>query len=328
MGVTRPGVVASSGQLARGALDPLRRRWPSAAIFSEIRPHATEELCARAGSALAGADAVVGLGGGSALGIGKAAAVTLAVPLIAVPTTYSGSEMTAVYGITRDGRKHVLHDHRALPATVLYDPALTDALPARETFASLMNCLAHCLECAWEEPGNEPLVTYALDGVRHLARGVALLDGPRAASGREHLLAAGREGGAVLAAGRVGVHHTICHAIGGLAGGSHGEINAVVLPAVMAATAAQATEIQTRLTTPLRGLAGIEGPPDVIVARLRDRWRLPRDLATFDIGADDVPTLVAEITKAQTEQALHVRLDEPGLAAVIGTITRAHKEYS
>jgi maleylacetate reductase len=267
----------------------------------------------------------VALGGGAAIGIGKAVVVQSQMPLIAMPTTYSGSEMTALYGVTRGTRKDVIHDPLALPRTVLYDPALTDTLQRKETFASLMNCLAHCLECSWEDPGNSYLLELALAGVSHISTGAALVDTPETVSlGRDHLLAAGMYGGLVLGAGRVGIHHTLCHIIGGYTRGSHGEINGIVLPKVMKATAPQTHEVQELLIEPLRRLVGSStAPPYSIVEQLGDRWGLPRNLSGFRRRTADVSTLVGEMYQAQQARKPYVSLSETEMAAVTMAVTRA-----
>jgi maleylacetate reductase len=118
------------------------------------------------------ADVVVSVGGGSPTGLGKVLAFTCDIPLIAVPTTYSGSEMTAVWGRTTDGRKHTAYDIRVLPRTVIYDPELCVGMPARLAAASGMNALAHCVEALWVQGANPITTTLAVDGGRRLADGL------------------------------------------------------------------------------------------------------------------------------------------------------------
>lgn len=91
-------------------------------------------------------DGVVSVGGGSAVGLGKALAARTGLPHLCLPTTYSGSEMTAILGETRDGRKTTRTDPALLPRTVVYDVELTLALPPRTSAVSGLNALAHCSE--------------------------------------------------------------------------------------------------------------------------------------------------------------------------------------
>ena len=84
---------------------------------------------ARKQAAAVGADALLSLGGGSATGTAKAVALTTGLPVIAVPTTYAGSEVTPVWGLTEGERKTTGVDARVLPRLVIYDPELTASLP-------------------------------------------------------------------------------------------------------------------------------------------------------------------------------------------------------
>src|SRR6201994_3648324 len=133
-------------ELGRDALgDLVRLSW------GEVRQHVPRELAGRATAAAnaAGADVIVAIGGGSTTGLGKAVAVATGLPLAVVPTTYAGSEMTPIYGLTSDGDKKTTRDPRALPAIVVYDPRLLVTLPAAVVGPSGMNALAHCAEALW-----------------------------------------------------------------------------------------------------------------------------------------------------------------------------------
>jgi alcohol dehydrogenase class IV len=314
------GLVTSRSQVASGLVGELQAALgPAARCFDEVRPHATEELCDRASAALEGVAAVAGIGGGSALGIAKAVAARLRVPLVAVPTTYSGSELTELYGVTRAGRKQVVRDAAARPAHVVYDPDLTDTLPPHARAASLMNCLAHCIECSWNDPADGAVVEAGLEGCRHVGRGSALIareDG--AAAGRDHLLAAGMWGGLALAGG-TGVHHAVCHAVGGLTGASHGDINAIVLPTVMAALADRTADIQRRLVEPLRPLSSRRSgaAPHDVMRDIRDGWGLPARLRDAGVTRDDIPGLVAHVTAARPPAPGVVTLDAGALTDLL-----------
>ncbi len=61
-------------------------------------------------------------GGGAAIGLAKIIARDLGLPIIAVPTTYSGSEATAIWGMSEGERKFTGKDARVLPRTIVYDP--------------------------------------------------------------------------------------------------------------------------------------------------------------------------------------------------------------
>ena len=135
-------------------------------IFADVQPHVPKEVAERANKIArsSGADCVVTIGGGSSTGFGKVIALELGLPTIAVPTTYSGSEMTPIYGITSDGLKRTARDNRVLPKTVIYDPALTVGLPASVTASSGMNAMAHCVESLYSKEANPITSIMAAEG--------------------------------------------------------------------------------------------------------------------------------------------------------------------
>ncbi|MDT7558372.1 MAG: maleylacetate reductase, partial [Pseudonocardiales bacterium] len=151
LGVNRVLLVATESEepLARELAAPLGER--VVAVFTSVRPHVPIQVAeaARALAISVRADAVLSVGGGSTTGTAKAIALTTGLPIIAVPTTYAGSEVTPVWGLTEDSRKTTGVDHRVLPRTVVYDPELTVTLPADLSAASGLNALAHCVEAFW-----------------------------------------------------------------------------------------------------------------------------------------------------------------------------------
>ena len=205
----------------------------AAAAFSELVQHVPVAIAvqARQLAARARADVVVSVGGGSATGLAKAIALELAVPIVAVPTTYSGSELSDIYGLTEAGRKRTGRDPLVLPKVVVYDPALTVSLPPRVTGASGMNALAHCVEALFGPGANPVSSALAEHGIRVLAgalpRAVVRPDDldARSASLRGAWLA-----GSALAVAGSGFHHQLCHVLGGAFGLDHGGMHAVILP--------------------------------------------------------------------------------------------------
>jgi maleylacetate reductase len=200
-----------------------------------VRQHVPTELAQQVTDDVlrVGADGLVALGGGSATGLGKAVALS-GLPLVAVPTTYSGSEMTPFWGITAGGRKEVGRDLRVVPKTVLYDPELTYRLPAHLTAASGMNALAHCLEALWAagaSPLTEPL---ALDAARSLCASlpVAVVE-PWDTKARGRVLVGACQAGMVLAGAGTGLHHKLCHVLGGRYDMPHAQTHAALLAHVV-----------------------------------------------------------------------------------------------
>ena len=163
-----------------------------------------------------GADCAVVVGGGSTTGLGKAIALDSGLPLIAVPTTYSGSEMTPIYGLTEQGVKRTGRDWKVLPRVVIYDPALTLGLPAKIAGPSGINALAHCVEALWVGDRTPFLMALAGDATRrfatHLPR-VLANSGDREA--RAECLVAAWLAGVVLASGTA-LQHKLAHVLGGL----------------------------------------------------------------------------------------------------------------
>jgi maleylacetate reductase len=225
-------VLAIAGKRAiDGLVERLGGRW--AASFTDVQQHVPVEAAARAVAAAseAGADCLVAMGGGSATGMAKAVALERPVPIVAVPTTYAGSEVTPIYGLTGLEGKRTGRDPRVLPRTVVYDPALTTGLPAQVTGPSGMNALAHCVEALYA-PGANPITSLlAEEGARALHRGLpgAVADPGDLAARSDALLGAWLAGTALAAAG-IGIHHQLCHLLGGAYRLPHAEVHAVVLP--------------------------------------------------------------------------------------------------
>ena len=201
--------------------------------FEDVVQHvpADKAEAAVASAAQCDADGVVTIGGGSATGFGKAISLARPTRHIAVPTTYAGSEMTPIWGMTREDRKETGRDPRVQPDVVIYDPALTLSLPPEVAGPSGMNALAHAVEATYA-PGTNP-VTYALalEAIRRLHAAL-----PRVISraddleGRSEALLGAYLAACTLAVAGTALHHKACHVLGGMFDLNHGEMNAVLLP--------------------------------------------------------------------------------------------------
>jgi maleylacetate reductase len=177
------------------------------------------------------ADLLVCVGGGSATGLAKATALDVDAPILAVPTTYAGSELTSMYGITRDGAKRTARDPRVVPQVVVYDPLLTLSMPPRVTGASGCNALAHAVG-ALLSPGASPLDRPAArEAVRILWHAVpAAHDRPGDLEPRSEALLGAILAGLSLAASGGSWHHAVCHVLGGAYDLPHALTHALVLP--------------------------------------------------------------------------------------------------
>jgi maleylacetate reductase len=176
------------------------------------------------------ADCCVAIGGGSTIGFGKAIALTSSLPVVAVPTTYSGSEMTNIWGISEGGAKKTGRDVRVLPKAVIYDPQLTLDLPPATSAASGMNAIAHCAEALYAHDGNPVVSLMAEEGIRALAAALPLIaEAPRDLEARTSALYGSWLAGMTIATTGNGLHHKLCHVLGGF-GLPHAETHAVILP--------------------------------------------------------------------------------------------------
>ena len=163
-----------------------------------------------------GADCCIALGGGSTVGLAKAIALTSSLPVVAVPTTYSGSEMTTVYGLTEGGLKRTARDARVLPRTVIYDPELTLGLPPAVSAASGMNAIAHCVEALYARDANPITSLMAEEGIRALAAALPrIMKNQNDLDARSDALYGAWLAGVALGSTGVALHHKLCHTLGG-----------------------------------------------------------------------------------------------------------------
>ena len=181
------------------------------------------------------ADCCVAVGGGSTIGLAKAIALERGLPIVAVPTTYSGSEMTPIYGVTEEGLKRTGRDIKVLPRTVIYDPGLTVSLPPRMAGPSGMNALAHCVEALYAEDANPIVTLMAAEGIRVLARSLpAVVREPANVDCRAEALYGAWLAGVVLGTTRMSIHHKLCHTLGGTFNLPHAQVHSVILPHAVA----------------------------------------------------------------------------------------------
>jgi alcohol dehydrogenase class IV len=224
-------------------------------VFDHVQPHVQDVQAAKV-LALAmenNVDAVIGMGGGSPIGMAKATGAALEeqrtgsparatfptdqplVPVIAIPMTYAGSEMTPVYGITHSKesppRKVTVNDPKISPKLVIYDPELTINLPPELTASTGINALAHCIEALYSRTRNPLSTAAATSGTQHIFN--ALLSCYEYGSdleARTEMLLGAHLAGLSLASVSMGLHHGLCHVLGGSAGIPHGIANSIILP--------------------------------------------------------------------------------------------------
>ncbi len=253
----------------------------------DVAPHVPIDKAdnARAVAADRGVDLIVSIGGGSTTGLAKAVAMTTGLPIIAVPTTYAGSEATNVWGLTESGRKTTGVDDKVLPTTVVYDATLTLSLPLGLTSASGLNGMAHCIDSMWAprtDPINRALAT---EGIRALAAGLpAIKRDPQDLAGREQALYGAYLSAVAFASAGSGLHHKICHVLGGAYDMPHAETHATVLPYVLALNAPAAPRAESRIADAFGTTSAVEG-----LNALRDTVDAPRALKDHGLAEEKVP---------------------------------------
>ncbi len=182
-----------------------------------------------------GADCYVTVGGGTTTGTGKAIALETGLPVIAVPTTYAGSEMTPIYGITEGTVKRTGRDRRVLPRVVIYDPELTLSLPPGVSGPSGINALAHSIEGLYAQDTNPIAILMAEESIRALSRSLpTVVQNPRNLDARSDALYGAWLAGIVLGSTSMGLHHKLCHTLGGTFNLPHAEVHTVILPHAIA----------------------------------------------------------------------------------------------
>jgi alcohol dehydrogenase class IV len=215
---------------------------------TDVAPHVPVANAERAREQAADADLLVSVGGGSTTGLAKAVALTTGLPIVAVPTTYAGSEATNVWGLTEDARKTTGSDDRVLPRTVIYDASLTASLPDELAIASGCNALAHCVDSLWApraDPINQAL---AVEGIRALSSGLRKISSLK---GREQTLYGAYLSAVAFASAGSGLHHKICHVLGGAYDLPHAQTHTAVLPYVLAFNTPAAPEAAARIAEAL-----------------------------------------------------------------------------
>ena len=267
----------------------------AAGIFAKAVMHVPIESAreARDEAMRLGADCAVAIGGGSTTGLGKAIVLDSGLPILAIPTTYAGSEMTPIYGLTEGGVKKTGRDPRVLPKTVIYDPELTLGLPLAMTVTSALNAIAHAAEGLYAHDGNPITSLMAEEGIRACAAALPrLAANPRDLAARGDALYGAWLCGSVLGAVAMGLHHKLCHTLGGSFNLPHADVHTVILPHALAYNAAQAPEAMARIARAL-------GAPDAAqgVFDLAERHGAPTSLKAIGMpegGLDRAADLAAQ----------------------------------
>jgi alcohol dehydrogenase class IV len=294
---SRRSLVAQIGSVAQiASVAQIGAGLPVVLRHDEVVMHVPVDVALRARAAADAhdVDAIVCVGGGSATGLAKAVAMYRRVPIVAVPTTYAGSEATPVWGLTEGGTKTTGVDTAVLPRAVVYDAALLASLPVDLAVASGLNALAHGVDSMWApraDPINQAL---AGEGIRALASGLStVVAEPSSLVGIEETLYGAYLAAVAFASAGSGLHHKICHVLGGMFGLPHAQTHAVVLPHVLAFNVPAAPEAAHRIARALGAASATAG-----LAALRERLDAPRALAGLGMPEDGISRAVGPILAA------------------------------
>lgn len=317
-------LLTSPSQRRNGTIDALRSALGGklVAVFDEVQAHVPDFQVSQA-LEIAGdhsIDALIGLGGGSPIGMAKAVSMAFEeqytgqparaatptdqplFPVIGIPTTYAGSEMTPIYGITYSGQaksgKHTFRDPKITPKLVVYDPDLTLDLPPEVTASSGINALAHCIEALYSITRNPQSTSAAQEGIQHITNALpACTENGSDREARSEMLVGSHLAALALSTTKMGLHHGLCHVLGGSAHVPHGVANSVMLPHAM--------RFNLDLTAPQLALAawamgfdgnsqGIQTAAEACVDQTFEfisRLGLSQRLRDVGVEADDIPRL-------------------------------------
>ncbi|SFK84244.1 maleylacetate reductase [Falsiroseomonas stagni] len=269
-------ILASLGDRCAGVIATAAMHTPV-----EVTEAALAELRAMEG------DCLVAMGGGSAIGLGKALALRTDLPQIAVPTTYAGSEMTMLLGQTERGEKHTVRSAKVLPEVVVYDVDLTLSMPPALTATSGLNAMAHAVEALYAVDANPVTSLMAEESLRLLARAL-----PRCVAGdaaaRSDALQGAFLAGVCLGAVSIALHHKICHVLGGSFGLPHAETHSVMLPHATGFNAPAAPDAMARVAQAIGAADAAQGLWD-----LASRIGAPMSLAALGLHESDLDRAAA-----------------------------------
>jgi maleylacetate reductase len=277
-----------------GSANPLlvtTERWrdldlPTERGFYGVRPHVPADTVAEAKRAAEGTDGLLAVGGGSAIDTAKAVSAESGLPVVSVPTTYSGAEWTPGFGVRDDQQRVKRGGTGGRVAGIVYEPELTYELPTGETGGTALNALAHCAEALYVRGHNEEADAEALAGAPLISDSLPLVlaDGYYE-EGRRALLEGAMHAGAALAGAGLGLGHAMAQAVGGRYEIAHGAANAVCLPPALRFNMEVAAEEIARFGDALR--------TSYPIGRIEELARLSgfTSLRHLGVPRDDLPAL-------------------------------------
>jgi alcohol dehydrogenase class IV len=279
LGLERPLLITSE-RLARIDVPIVRR-------FAGVRRHSPVDTVAAATEAVAGADGLVAVGGGSAIDTGKAVSAAAGLPLVAVPTTYAGAEWTRFYGMRDEAQRRKSGGGGARVVAAVYEPQLTLDLPRDESVGTAMNALAHAAEALYAGPLEDASTGARLIGL-HLP---AVASDGHDLEARTGLLEGALHAGRALGERGLFLAHALAQGLGGRYGLAHGAMNALTLAPTLRFNASAVPEALAQLAD---ALGADNAPSQVEELAALGRFGKLRD---HGVPADDLPGLAAEIAE-------------------------------
>jgi maleylacetate reductase len=294
LGAERALVLSTPEQRAGAEAISRRLGERSAGVFDRAVMHVPIEVAreARQVARELRADCAIAVGGGSTIGLGKAIALDAGLPILAIPTTYAGSEMTPIYGLTEAGLKRTGTDPKVLPRTVIYDPELTRTLPVGMSVTSGINAIAHAAEGLYSRDANPITSLMAEEAIGALARGLPrVFADPTDLDARGQALYGAWLAGSVLGSVGMALHHKLCHTLGGTFDLPHAQTHTIVLPHALAFNAAAAPEAMRRIARALGTPGAARGVYDLALAH--GAPVALRDLGLAESGLDQAADIAA-----------------------------------
>ncbi|RDL41765.1 Dehydroquinate synthase-like protein [Venustampulla echinocandica] len=265
-----------------------------AGIFSGATMHTPSAITEKALAyvELTKADAVISIGGGSTIGLGKAISIRTGLPHICIPTTYAGSEMTPILGETQDGKKTTRSDPKILPGTVIYDVDLTMTLPVGMSATSGVNAIAHAVEALYSRNANPIISLLAIEGIKQLSTSLPkIVTSPSDLVSRQSALYGAWLCGTCLGAVGMSLHHKLCHTLGGSFNMPHAETHTIILPHALAYNAPALPEVMKSLAG---ALPDSDGDAIVGLNRLLQSLKVKRGLKDLGFKEEQID-LAAQI---------------------------------